>query len=63
LNGVWYVPKIGTESKFFDWRVVTQHPDPMSLVGTDLVVPDDLLDDAWDGTLEYLEVKWKQHLI
>lgn len=63
VNGMWYVPAIGREAAYFDWRVVTQHPNPASLVGSDLVMPEAVLGDAWDSTVKYFESKWQKHLI
>lgn len=63
LNGATYVPAIGKEATYFDWRVLTRHPNPTSLIGSDLVTPKDLLDDAWKSTVKYFETSWREHLI
>lgn len=63
LDGVLYVPAIGKESAYFDWRVIRQHPNPPSLIGSDLVMPKKVLDDAWDSTVQYFESKWQKHMI
>ena len=57
-----YVPAIGKEGAYFDWRAITQHPTPASLVGTDLAQPPVVLDDAWRSTIGYLEAAWQAHL-
>lgn len=63
LNGVWYVPQIGKEAAYFDWRAVTQHANPQSLIANDFVMPEDVLDDAWGSTIKYFEAKWQAHLL
>lgn len=63
LSGALFVPKIGKEDRYFDWRVVTQHPNPTSLVGTDLVGLKDVLENAWNSTLQYFEARWQTYLI
>ena len=62
-NGVAYVPGIGNEKKYFNWRAITQHANLGSLIGIDLVEPKDVLNAAWQATLKYFESRWQKHLI
>ena len=58
-----YLPKIGLESQYFDWRKVTNNPKVHSLVGVELVAPPQILADAWKQTLGYLNSTWAKYLI
>ena len=62
LNGLWYVPDIGKEAKYYDWRAITDGRNVAALVGQDLATPKQILDGAWKKTVNYLESNWKSHL-
>lgn len=57
LHSEYYVPKIGKQGSFADWRTVTQHPDPKSLLGGSFIKASGVMDEAWSKTVGYLEVE------
>ncbi|PIW21639.1 MAG: hypothetical protein COW32_08830 [Candidatus Aquicultor secundus] len=58
-----YVPKIGTESKYFDWRLITDQNNNPGLNTNDLSPACGVLRGAWDETLDYLESSWRSNLL
>ena len=57
-----YLPAIGKQSNFLDWRKVMNVP-PTDFPSTDYVPPDQILSEAWKGTVDYLECSWQRHLL
>lgn len=58
-----YVPKIGLENKYFDWRLVTDNPRVRELIGTDFIASNELLEGAWNQTIGYIEENWIHYLL
>lgn len=63
INTVSYLPEIGLESKYFDWRKITNLAEPSQLPLDDFSTPANILQTAWQDTTQYLELRWKSHLI
>jgi hypothetical protein len=59
----YYVPQIGFENKYFDWRLVTDNLLVRELIGTDFITSNELLEVAWNQTIGYIEKNWKKHLL
>jgi len=58
-----FVPKIGIEHKYFDWRLITDNPNLGQLIGVDLFSANGIFNNAWDQTVGYIETQWQQNLI
>lgn len=58
LGTVW-VPRLGCEARYCDWREVTacQAPPP------DFDTPKNVLSDAWHKTVQYVEAEWERVLL
>jgi hypothetical protein len=55
-----YLPKIGLELDFLDWRIITD-PVQLNSIPPEFDSVDNILNDAWLATLVYLENQW--HMI
>ena len=42
IDESFFVPKIGVENKYFDWRLVTDNPKFSHLIGVDFVKSNDV---------------------
>ncbi len=62
LNTTYYLPKIGLEKKYFDWRLITNSNNP-AFDKNDLMPAKKILEQAWKETLDYLENQWKAILL
>jgi hypothetical protein len=63
-EGIIYLPKIGKEIKYFDWRNVTNlNLRNQLLLINDFSKPADILWTAWQDTVQYLESRWQLHLL
>jgi hypothetical protein len=58
-----FVPRMGRETAYFDWRKVTSGTGWHTQLGQDLVTCRVVLDDAWRQTLTYLDGAWKENLL
>lgn len=54
----YYLPKIGLEKKYFDWRLITNSSNNQALI-KDLLPAKKILEQAWTEALDYLEGQWK----
>lgn len=52
-------PKIGKEDKYYDWRTITSRIIVSKETLKDFTNPLDILKDAWDIVLTYLENSWQ----
>lgn len=58
------VPKFGKEKLYLDWRKVTHASiGAGGKVRNDFDAPNNLLDKAWEDSLQYLEKNWKKYLL
>jgi hypothetical protein len=57
------VPAIGKVALYLDWRKLTGQPISHSIIGTDYVPTNTILDDAWKQTIQYFEQSWQDHLL
>lgn len=62
-GSIYYLPKIGLERKYFDWRLITDPQNNPGLNVQDLMSANDILNQAWKDTIEYFEIKWKGTLL
>jgi hypothetical protein len=53
-----YVPRLGRQAAYLDWREVTRGPASEEQVGLDLVPCRVVLDEAWFKTISHLEAEW-----
>jgi hypothetical protein len=53
-----YVPRIGREEGYLDWRTVTEGSGWEMQLGADLVPCRVVLDDAWFQTISHVEAAW-----
>lgn len=58
-----YLPKIGSEQKYFDWRLITDPENNPGLDPDDLLPAKNILESAWRETLQYLEDNWQRVLL
>lgn len=58
-NNKVFVPKIGNENNYLDWRLITDGYSQQSIM-SDFDTLDKILQDAWAKTLAYLETEWTQ---
>jgi hypothetical protein len=58
-----YVPRIGEEENYFDWRLVTDNINVSQLIGGDFITSNDVLENAWELTMNYIETNWNNHLL
>lgn len=58
-----FIPRIGIEIKYFDWRLITDNPNMAQVIGVDLIPANEILNESWDQTLDYFEIQWRQNLI
>lgn len=63
LGDIYYLPKIGSESNYFDWRLITDPLNNPSLNKEDLMSADEILKQAWKEVIVYLENQWKTILL
>ena len=56
-----YVPRMGREAHYLDWRLLTVGPAWESQVGLDLVPCSVVLEDGWYQTISHLEGEWAIH--
>lgn len=63
VGNVCFLPKIESESKYFDWRKITDPNNHPGLSQNDLVPINDILLFAWSETIKYLNDKWKTVLL
>jgi len=59
-----YLPKIGTEKKYFDWRLVT-NPTQQSVksIRKNFIAAKSILKQAWNETINYIQVEWQNNLL
>jgi len=57
------IPAIGKVAFYLDWRKLTGQPILPSIIGTDFVPTNAILDYAWDQTIKYFEQSWQDHLL
>lgn len=60
LANDWWVPRIGREMAYVDWRLVTTGTAWQSQLGIDLVPCRVVLDEVWSKTIAYLEASWQK---
>lgn len=58
-NSKIYMPKIGYESKFLDWRTLNE----LDMINTDFESIDVIANIAWGRTICYFEKEWKSSMI
>jgi len=58
-----YIPRIGLENKYFDWRLVTNNPNIRQLIGEDFIISNVVLKNAWVQTIKYIETNWSDNLV
>lgn len=63
LGNVYFLPKIGVESNYFDWRKITDPSNNSGLNQNDLMPAGDILLLAWTETIKYLDNQWKTVLL
>ena len=59
---VLYLPKVGLEKRYFDWRLVTS-PDKLPKVQKDFIPAKEILSESWNRLLDYLETNWKNVIL
>ncbi|HYX07699.1 MAG TPA: hypothetical protein VE912_13305 [Bacteroidales bacterium] len=59
-----YLPNIGKEKKYFDWRLIT-NPSKQTIrsIQNDYKPAKLILDEAWDKTIDYLQTQWMNELL
>jgi len=57
-----YLPKIGFEQKYFDWRLITD-PTKIGYSAKDFDSAHEILRSAWINSIKYLNVQWKKNLL
>lgn len=62
-NGIDYFPKFGEENNYCDWRRITDPDTDDKPSKEDFTSAKDLIEDAWNETLTYLEYTWKDILL
>jgi hypothetical protein len=62
VNGSHRVPVIGHELQYLDWRRITAVA-PNALPLHDFAAPGEILNDAWDRTIAYIQAKWTAELL
>jgi hypothetical protein len=62
VNGSPRVPAIGHELQYLDWRQITALA-PNVLPLHDFAEPSDILNDAWNRTIAYIQAKWTAELL
>lgn len=63
VGNVYFLPKIETENKYFDWRKITDPSNNPGLDQNDLIPIGDILLFAWTETIKYLDDQWKTVLL
>lgn len=63
VSGDYYVPKLGMAEQYFDWRIITNNESNVRLIGTDFMKSSEILQDAWNQTIDYIESRWRRYLI
>lgn len=58
-----YLPKIGAENKYFDWRPITDPSNHAKINFSDFASTKDILWGAWLDTLSYLNNSWQKELL
>jgi len=58
-----FVPRIGVEENYFDWRLVTDENNIRQLIGGDFITSNETLENAWGQTIDYIETNWRDHLV
>ncbi len=58
LNNKLYLTKIGSELNYLDWRNITD-PVRLTSIPPDFDTIDNILNEAWLETLDYLENQWQ----
>jgi hypothetical protein len=58
-----FLPKIGRETDYYDWRKITNASTPSQMTMNDFAKIDEILQTSWDQTIQYLELQWKSHLL
>lgn len=59
VGSVYYLPNIGTENKYFDWRKITDPTNNQYLNQNELAPIANILLLAWTETINYLNNQWK----
>jgi hypothetical protein len=54
-----YLPDIGKESLYFDWRRIINNPDIQALVTQDFKTTNQILEYCWVQTMQYFEEQWQ----
>lgn len=52
-----YLPKIGNENNYLDWRLVTDGYSAQTII-SDFDTLDKILQGAWKNTVDYFETEW-----
>jgi len=62
INSEIYLPRIGFENKYFDWRLITD-PTKVTYSVKDFMSAREILRKAWIDSIKYLNVEWKKTLL
>ena len=62
IGGNLYIPKIGLEGNYYDWRTIASVEDATN-AKSDFQYAQELLNDAWDEVVKYLNDCWRMYLI
>ena len=54
------LPEIGKQENYLDWRMITRASDKREEYKKDFPHVSDILEDAWEETVDWLESKWKE---
>jgi len=57
------VPNFGSEEKYYDWRLITNPTKNPGLNSADLKSSNEILNQAWQDAIIYLESNWKTVLM
>jgi len=59
----YFLPKIETENKYLDWRIITNPNENPGLDTNDLMPAEEILRQAWGEVINYLEEQWQKVLL
>jgi hypothetical protein len=62
-SDVVYMPKIGVEGEYADWRKVTDGDVSAIVNRGDFLPAQTILSDAWSQVVEYCQTAWTTHLM
>jgi hypothetical protein len=54
-----YLPDIGKETSYLDWRIIMNNPEIPRLVVQDFQTTKELLEYCWTFTIQYFEEQWQ----